>query len=71
MVLFVYVFLYFCRYFKQCIDPERISIPIQEEVTRQTRGPELNKGQTLGLQLGRPLLNEVHINSCGTLTIQR
>jgi len=28
--------------------PERISTLIQEEVTRQVWGPELNKGQTLG-----------------------
>jgi len=33
-------------------DPEGISIPMQEEVTRQMWGPELNKGQSLGLQPG-------------------
>jgi len=58
MVLFVHVFLYFCWYVEHFPCPGRISIPIQGEVTRQTWGPELNKGQTLGFELGQPLLNE-------------
>jgi len=58
MVLFVHVFLCFCWYIEHFSCPDRISIPTQEEVTRQMGGPELNKGQTLGIQLGRSLLNE-------------
>jgi len=49
MVLFVHVFLGFYWYLKYFRSPERISTLIQEEVTRQVWGPELNKGQTLGL----------------------
>jgi len=49
MVLFVHVFLCFYWYIKVLsTSPERISILMQEEVTRQVWGPELNKGQTLG-----------------------
>jgi len=48
----------FYWYLKCFPSPERISILIQEEVTRQVWGPELNKGQTLGFQLEQPLLNE-------------
>jgi len=58
MVLFVHVFLCFYWYIEHLWRPERISIPIRGEVTKQIKGPELNKGQTLGTQLGRPLLNE-------------
>jgi len=59
VVLFVHVFLCFYWYLEYFFhSTERISILIQEEVTRQTWGPELNKGQTLGFQLGQPLLNE-------------
>jgi len=48
VVLFVHVFLVFTVLHTLSFTPGRISIPIQEEVTRQIRGPELNKGQTLG-----------------------
>jgi len=57
MVLFVHVFLCFYWCIEHLSRPERISIPIRGEVTKQIRGPELNKGQTLGIHLGRPLLN--------------
>ena len=50
VVLFVHVFLLFLLVLKvPPTSPERISTLIQEEVTRQAWGPELNKGQTLGL----------------------
>ena len=52
MVLFMHVFLAFVGVNNLYLGPEGISIRMEEEVTRQTWGPELNKGQSLGSQLG-------------------